>query len=83
VGYDRYSHIQFGNRDFLTNAVLWLTDDNGLISLRQKNIALRLLNNKRAQSYSKIIQITSVLTPLLLLFLTGISALWSRKKRYA
>ena len=83
VGYDRYSHIQFGNRDFLTNAVLWLTDDNGLISLRQKNIALRLLNNKRAQSYSKTIQITSVLTPLLLLFLTGISALWSRKKRYA
>lgn len=83
VGYDRYSRIQFGNRDFLTNAVLWLTDNSGLINLRQKNIALRLINNERVQSYSKTIQITSVLIPLILLFLTGTVVLWRRKNIYA
>jgi diadenosine tetraphosphate (Ap4A) HIT family hydrolase len=30
MGYDRYSGMQFSNRDFVTNAVLWLTDSEGL-----------------------------------------------------
>ena len=33
--------MQFSNRDFVTNAVLWLTDSEGLISLREKSVALR------------------------------------------
>lgn len=83
VGYDRYSRMQFGNRDFLVNAILWLTDDGNLIRLRQKSIILRLLNNKKAHRYSANIQIISILVPVLLLGLTGGLVWWRRKKQYA
>ena len=44
VGYDRYSQTQFGNRDLLVNSMLYLTDDEGWINLRNKELTIRLLN---------------------------------------
>ena len=82
AGYDRYSGIQFGNRDFVVNAVLDLADDNGLIALREKTIALRLLNDRRAHAGRMAIQAVSVVTPLLLIgVLAGCVGL-IRRKRY-
>ena len=83
VGYDRYSGMQFGNRDFLTNAVLYLADDEGLIALREKTVALRLLNDKRAHDERTKIQIISIVTPILLLALVGIASLLVRRRKYA
>ena len=60
AGYDRYSGLQFGNRDFVTNAVLYLADDEGLINLRQKEIALRLINTKSAYEHKAGIQAATV-----------------------
>ena len=82
AGYDRYSGIQFGNRDFVVNAVLDLADDNGLIALREKTFVLRLLNDQRAHQSRALIQAVSVATPLMLIgMLAGI--LWIiRRKRY-
>ncbi len=81
VGFDRYSGIQFGNRDFVVNAVLDLADDNGLIALREKTIALRLLNDRRAHQSRAAIQVISVVTPLLLIaILAGVIWLIRRKK---
>lgn len=83
VGYDRYSGMQFGNRDFLTNAVLYLADDEGLIALREKTVALRLLNDKRAHDERTKIQVISIVTPVLLLALVGIVFLLVRRRKYA
>ncbi len=82
VGYDRYSGMQFGNRDFLTNAVLYLADDEGLIDLRQKEIALRLINTERAYQYRGVIQSVSVVAPILILTIIGSSVLLYRRRRY-
>ena len=82
VGYDRYSQMQFGNRDFLTNAVLYLADDEGLINLRQKEIALRLVNTERAYKHKPVIQTVSIGAPIILLALTGCSVFALRKRRY-
>ena len=82
VGYDRYSRMQFGNRDFLTNAILYLADDEGLIALRQKEIALRLINTERAYKRKSFIQTLSILAPILLLALTGICVALIRRRKY-
>jgi len=82
VGYDRYSHIQFGNRDFLVNAILWLTDDGDLISLRQKSMDLRLLNKQKAYQYLSTIRIISTLLPVLLLMAIGVIVVFYRKNLY-
>ncbi|MBO4361775.1 MAG: gliding motility-associated ABC transporter substrate-binding protein GldG [Paludibacteraceae bacterium] len=82
VGYDRYTGIQFGNRDFVVNAVLDLADDSGLIGLREKTISLRLLNDRRAHQSRALIQTISVLIPLLLIGLLAISVLIIRRRKY-
>ena len=83
AGYDRYSRMQFGNRDFLTNAVLYLADDEGLIALRQKEVALRLLNTERAYKSRPFVQTVSILVPILLLALTGGCVFLYRRRKYA
>ena len=80
MGYDRYSGMQFSNRDFIVNAVLWLTDSEGLISLREKNVALRLLNDKRAHDERAKVQTVSVILPIAILAFIG-SIVWIMRKR--
>jgi ABC-type uncharacterized transport system involved in gliding motility auxiliary subunit len=82
MGYDRYSGMQFSNRDFVVNAVLWLTDSDGLIDLREKDIALRLLNDKRAHDERLNVQLVSTISPVAILALIGGIVTLIRKKRY-
>ena len=82
MGYDRYSGMQFSNRDFITNAVLWLTDSEGLISLREKSVALQLLNDKRAHEKRAQVQAVSVSLPIIILALIGGIVFVIRKKKY-
>ena len=82
MGYDRYSGMQFSNRDMVINAVLWLTDAEGLIALREKDIALRLLNDKRAHDERMKIQLISTISPVAILALIGGIVFVIRKRRY-
>ena len=82
MGYDRYSGMQFSNRDFVTNAVLWLTDSEGLISLREKSVALRLLNDKRAHDKRTQVQLISTISPVAILALIGGIVWIIRKRKY-
>ena len=82
MGYDRYSGMQFSNRDFVTNAVLWLTDSEGLISLREKSVALRLLNDKRAHDERTKVQVFSTISPVAILALIGGTVFVVRKRKY-
>ena len=82
MGYDRYSGMQFSNRDFIANAVLWLTDSEGLISLREKSVALRLLNDRRAHEERLKVQLISTISPIAILALLGGTITIIRKRKY-
>lgn len=83
MGYDRYNQIQFSNRDFIANVLLWLTDSEGLIQLREKTVALRLLNDKRAHDERARVQTISTISPIAILALIG-GVIWIiRKRKYA
>lgn len=83
MGYDRYNQIQFSNRDFIANVLLWLTDSEGLIQLREKTVALRLLNDKRAHDERTRVQTISTISPIAILVLIG-GVIWIiRKRKYA
>lgn len=83
MGYDRYSGMQFSNRDMIVNAVLWLTDAEGLIALREKDVALRLINDKRAHEERMKIQLISTICPVAILALIGGTVFVVRKRKYA
>lgn len=82
AGYDRYSRMQFGNRDFIVNLVLWLTDDEGLIALRGREVTLRLVNEQRAQAERVKIQMVSTLVPVGVLALIGLVVGIMRRRKY-
>jgi len=81
-GFDRYTQIQFANRDFIVNSILYLTDEEGLIPLRLKSMKLRLLNDQTARENRTLIQLTTTVLPLLVLALVAAIYLPIRKHKY-
>jgi len=82
MGYDRYSGMQFSNRDFIVNALLWLTDSEGLIGLREKSVAMRLLNDRRAHEQRASVQAISTISPVAILAIIGGIVYIIRKRKY-
>ena len=83
LGFDRYMNQQFGNKDLITNAVLYLTDKNGWMELRSRTVALRLLNKKISAIEKTKWQIINVVIPPVVLLLAGLLYQWIRRRRYA
>ena len=82
LGFDRYMNQQFGNKDFIQNAVLYLTDKDGWMQLRNRTLKLRLLN-KRISSEEKLTwQVVNVAIPIGLLIIFGIVFQGVRRRRY-
>lgn len=81
LGYDRVTRQTHGNKDFIVNSLLYLTDDEGLMQLRNRRIDLRLLNRAVVDSQRNIWMWTNTLLPIVLLALFGGVFLWLRKKK--
>ena len=82
MGYDRASKQLFGNREFIVNAINWLTDDEGLMQLRTKQQQMYLLNKSVAYENRDKYAILSILIPITMMSLImGIFFLY-RKKKY-
>lgn len=82
MGYDRYSGMQFSNRDLAVNTLLWMTDSEGLISLREKTVTMRLINDRRAHEQRSQIQLISTISPVALLALIGGLVYVIRKRKF-
>ena len=82
LGYDRYMNQQFGNKDFIQNAVLYLADNEGWMELRNRSLKLRLLNKKISQEDRLYSQLLNVLSPLILMLIFGVLYQIMRKRKY-
>ena len=72
-----------GNMDFLINAVNHLCGDSDLISIRSREITIRLLNKNRIVDEKKIWQVTNVVLPIIFIWLIGLVAYIIRKRKYS
>jgi gliding-associated putative ABC transporter substrate-binding component GldG len=79
---DKWTNQEFGNKDFLLNAVDYLLDDSGLIELRNKTLQIRLLDKQKAFKERTFWQLLNVIAPLILLALFGIIFTFYRKRKY-
>ena len=82
LGFDRYMNQQFGNKDFIQNAVLYLTDNDGWMQLRSRTLKLRLLNKKITNNDQITWQLLNVVLPIALLLLFGLGYQIIRKRKY-
>lgn len=80
---DKWTGQQFGNKDFLLNAVDYLLDDTGIIHLRNKTLQIKLLDKQKALKERLFWQFLNVILPLIILFVFGIVFNFLRNKKYA
>ena len=83
LGFDKWTGQTYGNKEFLLNAVNYLLDDDGLINIRTKEIAVAFLDHKKVAEEKTKWQIVNILLPLVLLGLFGFLFNFIRKKKYA
>ncbi len=84
LGYDRYTkQILYGNMDFVKNVVNYLTDDNGLITLRGKVVTLRLLDRARVAREHDMWVVVNTVAPIILLAVGGVVFVFLRKRKYS
>ena len=69
---DKWTGQQFGNKDFLLNAVDYLLDDTGIIDLRNKTLQINLLDKQKVSKERLFWQFLNVILPLIVLFVFGI-----------
>lgn len=80
---DKWTHQQFGNKDFLLNVVDYLLDDVGLIELRNKTLKISILDKQKAFKERLYWQFINVIFPLIFLLFFGILFSFLRKRKYA
>ncbi|MFN4121757.1 MAG: gliding motility-associated ABC transporter substrate-binding protein GldG [Flavobacteriales bacterium] len=83
LGLDRYTGEIFGNKEFLLNAMNYLCDDSGLISIRSRTVRLRLLDETKVKMNKLSIQLKNVLIPIVIVILLGLIKFTIRKRKYA
>lgn len=82
LGFDRWTGKRYGNKEFLLNTVNYLLDDNGLINIRSKEIAVAFLNKEKIAEEKTKWQLINIAFPLVLLALFGLGFNYYRKKKY-
>jgi ABC-2 type transport system permease protein len=83
LGYDQYTKETFGNKEFILNALNYLTDGPGLISIRSRELKLRLLDKTKINDNLLKWQLINLLIPVLVVLLAGVLLVWLRKRKYA
>lgn len=83
LGYDRFTGQTFGNKDLMLNAVNYLCDDTGLMSVRSREVKLRPLDRTRVSKNLLFWQLINTAGPVLLVILFGLMQFFLRKRRYA
>jgi gliding-associated putative ABC transporter substrate-binding component GldG len=79
---DKWTNEQFGNKDFLLNAVDYLLDDVGLMKLRNKSLQISILDKQKAFKERKYWQFINLGIPMLMLLVFGIGFHGLRKRKY-
>ncbi len=83
LGYDRYTNQTFANKKFLINCMNYLLDDSGLLSLRNREVKLRLLDTKKISLHQTSWQLYNTLLPPLFILTFTLLQYYRRKRKYA
>jgi len=83
LGVDKYTGQEFGNKDFVMNCVDYLCDENDLISLRSRELKVRLLDKTKIKNNRLFLQLANTCIPISVVLLIGFIIGIIRKKKYS
>ena len=82
LGYDQYTNNTYGNKQFIENAISYLVDGEGLISIHSRELKIRLLDMNKINSWQTMWQTVNVVLPTVVIVLFGLVMAFIRKKKY-
>jgi ABC-2 type transport system permease protein len=81
LGFDEVSNQTFGNKQFMLNAINYLTDDAGWMELRNRHIELRMLDREKLSRELGFWKTLNMSVPITIIILSGlIVPIWRRKR---
>ncbi|WP_191088992.1 gliding motility-associated ABC transporter substrate-binding protein GldG [Arenibacter lacus] len=83
LGYDKWTNNYYGNKEFLINCLNYLLDDNGLINIRTKKVAIPFLDEVKISEQKTKWQLINIGLPLVLTLLFGWAINAFRRKKYS
>ena len=83
LGFDPLTQYTFANEDLLRNMMAYLTDENGLIKARNKEVMIRPLDKEKIRNNRTYWQSINLILPLIVVLLLGLLISYSRKKKYS
>lgn len=82
MGTNKYTKIQYANKDFFLNCTEYLANKNNILDARAKDYTLRLLDVKKTADQRSAWQLINIVVPVLLVCLFGFVYQWWRKRKY-
>ena len=83
LGMDPYSGASYANGELVTRLLNYLTDDDGLVMIRSKEIKIRPLDKIKVKEEKAKWQIINVATPILLIVFFGLIKFYIRKRKFS
>ena len=83
LGFDQYAQMKFANENLILNLINFLTDEQGLISARAKEIKIRPLDKVKVEEEADFWISLNMILPIVLVLVFGIGKFYLRKKRYS
>jgi ABC-2 type transport system permease protein len=83
LGFDKYTNQMYGNKNFILNCMNYLCDDSGIISVRSRELTLRLLDKEKVKEQKLKWQLLNTLLPIGVILLFGMIQFFLRKRKYA
>ncbi|MDF0716707.1 gliding motility-associated ABC transporter substrate-binding protein GldG [Muricauda sp. 334s03] len=82
LGYDKWTNSFYGNKEFLVNSTNYLLDNTGLINIRNKKVAIPLLDVKKIAEQKNKWQLVNIGFPVVLTLLFGLFFGYYRKRKF-
>jgi ABC-2 type transport system permease protein len=82
LGYDRFTGLTFGNKNFLLNAVNYLCDDEEILQVRSKDFKMRLLDKNKILKEKSLWQTLNLMLPLFAITILSIIFVSIRRFNY-
>ncbi len=82
LGMDKFTGQQFGNKEFVLNAVNYLCDDSGLLEVRARDLEVRILDRTEIMENKTWWQLVNVALPIVFVLILSITWNLIRRRKY-
>jgi hypothetical protein len=83
MGTNPYTQYAFANKNFLLNAIDYLTDESGIMATRSKTFTLRMLDPAKIETEKTFWQFINIGLPLIFLVILAGLMYVLRRRKYA